>query len=736
MNRCVAKQFFLILLCCCWIWAPTASGSTVLSEFANKDANKDTSTLAPGNRITRANTEPHNWLSNGRTYDEQRYSPLAQINADNVSELGLAWSYDLGTKRGLEATPLVVDGVMYTTGTWSVVYAFDARTGRLLWQYDPKVDKQWAFHACCDVVNRGVAYWEGKVYVGSLDGRLIAIDAQSGQPVWETLTIDKSWPYTITGAPRVVKGKVIIGNGGADMGVRGYVSAFDAETGKQSWRFYTVPGNPADGFENEAMEKAAATWTGSWWTMGGGGTVWDSLAYDPELDLLYVGIGNGGPWNIHIRSPEGGDNLYVSSIVALKPDTGEYVWHYQETPGDRWDYTATQHMVLADLEIQGQMRKVLMQAPKNGFFYVLDRRNGELISAEPYVTVTWASHVDLKTGRPVETDLTDYSQESQYVKPSMAGGHNWHPSAYSPDTGLFYIPALEQGFDYKVDQDYAFRRSTGINTGVNVGGDEWISGLLVDVALESMHMGYLIAWDPVAQREAWRVSHNRSWNAGVLVTAGDVLFQATTDGRMVAYRAGDGVKLWEYPTYIATQAAPMTYSIDGEQYIAVMAGWGGATGMVSKPKMAQVTQSKGSLFVWKLSGQGQGPSAIDNTPVMPLDLPDPIDESAIEEGVKLYSIHCARCHGIPSRGHGVVPDLAFSSAQVFSEFEAIVLGGIYWHKGMVSFHKLLAIDEVRAIKAYILKRAKERREEMLSPKWWVSVKVGFFNLLMSLASME
>src|SRR5262245_4889317 len=370
-----------------------------------------------GRRIVNADAEPQNWLSHGRTYDEARHSPLDQINDGNAARLGLAWAYDLDTNRGQEATPLVIDGTMYTTSAWSKVQAFDAVTGKLLWQFDPKVPGEVAVKACCDVVNRGAAYWDGRVYVGTLDGRLIALDAKTGRQVWSTVTVDQTKNYTITGAPRIVKGLVVIGNGGAEFGVRGYVSAYDAKTGKMKWRFYTVPGEP--GKEDHAASDevlarlAGPTWTGQWWKEsggGGGGTVWDSMAYDAELDLLYIGVGNAAQWNRSRRSPGGGDNLFVGSILALRPSTGEYVWHFQQTPGDMWDYTSTQHMILADMEVGGQRRKVLMQAPKNGFFYVIDRTNGKLISAEPYATVNWASSVDKQTGRPVLTAEADYGK--------------------------------------------------------------------------------------------------------------------------------------------------------------------------------------------------------------------------------------------------------------------------------------------------------------------------------------
>jgi len=424
-------------------------------------------------RILKADSEPHNWLAHGRTYAEQRWSPLAKITTANVGQLGLAWSRDIKTRtaRGVEATPIVVDGVMYTTGAWSQVLALNARTGQLLWEFDPQISGAYGAKGCCDVVNRGVAVWAGKVYVGAFDGRLIALDAKTGRKVWETLTVDQSKDYTITGAPRVVKGKVIIGNGGADFGVRGYVSAYDADTGKMLWRFWTVPGNPANGFENKTVEMIAKTWSGEWWKHGGGGTVWDSMAYDPALDLLYIGVGNGAPWNYQLRSDGKGDNLFLASIVALRPDTGEYVWHFQTTPGEDWDYTATQHMILVDLPIDGRVRRVLLQAPKNGFFYVLDRATGEFISGTPYVNVTWASGLDPKTGRPIEQPEARYSRTGKplRVQPGAIGGHNWQPMSFSPSTGLVYLPAIDGGGFFMAMEPTAFQRRSGIfwNNGLN-----------------------------------------------------------------------------------------------------------------------------------------------------------------------------------------------------------------------------------------------------------------------------
>jgi quinohemoprotein ethanol dehydrogenase len=384
-----------------------------------RETKSQTSASVSDAQIVKAESQPGNWLTYGRTYSEQRFSPLKQINDHNAGRLGLAWYFDLDTHRGQEATSIVVDGVMYFSTAWSKVFAVNAATGARLWSYDPKVPRQWGANACCDVVNRGVAIWHGKIYIGTLDGRLIALDAATGKPVWEQLTIDPHWRYTITGAPRIVKGKVMIGNGGAEFGVRGYVSAYDAQTGKLVWRFYTVPGDPSKPFEQPILAQAAKTWTGEWWKFGGGGTVWDAIVYDPELDLLYIGVGNGGPWNEKYRSPKGGENLLTCSVVALKPDTGEYVWHYQENAADDWDYDSAEQMILADIPIDGKQRKVLLHAPKNGFFYVIDRENGALISAKPFTFVNWATGIDMKTGRPIE------SATARYPARRLAADSSW-----------------------------------------------------------------------------------------------------------------------------------------------------------------------------------------------------------------------------------------------------------------------------------------------------------------------
>ncbi len=663
-----------------------------------------------GDAIRNAASRPGDWLTHGRTYDEQRHSPLTSIDADNVDGLGLAWYWDTGTTRGLQATPIVVEGVMFTTGSWSAVYAHDAVTGEHLWTYDPEVPREWGAYACCDVVNRGVAVWKGRVYVGTLDGRLVALDAGTGEPAWETLTIDPERPYTITGAPRIVEGNVIIGNGGAEYGVRGYVSAYDAETGEKAWRFWVVPGNPADGFEGEYMERAAATWRGEWWEVGGGGTAWDSMAYDPELGLLYVGTGNGSPWNRHERSPGGGDNLYLSSIVALTPDTGELVWYYQTTPGDSWDYTATQHMILTELDINEERRKVIVQAPKNGFFYVIDRITGELLSAEAYVPVTWASHVDLETGRPVENPSADYLEEPVLTHPAPYGGHNWHPMTYSPDTGLVYIPALDIPFMF--GQDNAFRYQPGQ---WNVAIDTTLSAPPPDtedeLAIRAMVKGHLAAWDPIEQREVWRVQHSGSWNGGLLSTAGDLLFQGRADGMFAAYRASSGELLWETPAYTGIIAAPVTFEVDGEQYVTVVAGWGGAFGLASGiPPQEGNKIREGRILTYKLGGEATLPVP------PPLDdgLPDPppltASAAAVTEGEQLFHAYCSVCHGAGAVSSGVLPDLRYMDAATHAIFDGIVRGGAYRDRGMVSFGHVLDQEQSAAVHAYIIKRAHDAHE--------------------------
>ena len=659
------------------------------------------------NPLVDFNSSPNEWLLHGRTYAEERHSPLAQINTSNVDQIGLSWSFETGTNRGHETTPIVKDGVMFITAPWSVVHALDAKTGDLLWTHDPKVERAWANNACCDVVNRGVALYENSIFFGTIDGRLISLDKDTGTENWSILTIDKSRPYTITGAPRIVKGNVIIGNGGGEFGVRGYVTAYDVDSGDELWRFYTVPGNPNEPFESPEMEIAAKTWSGGkWWEYGGGGTVWDSMAYDPALDTLYIGTGNGSPWNRYVRSPGGGDNLYLSSIVALDPDTGDYKWHYQTTPGDSWDYTATQHMILADLEINGQMRKVIMQAPKNGFFYVIDRTNGELISAENYVPINWATHVDMETGRPVENPANNYFDTPALTTPGPLGGHNWQPMAFNPDTGLVYIPAQEMLFVYSHDKDFEYNPKTW-NTGQQIEMTYLPKNPDELAMVDKATFGYLLAWDPVAQKEVWREQYQRPWSGGLLSTAGDLVLQGTSDGRFIAFDAASGEILWSVDTGQGIIAPPITYMIDDEQYIAVQVGYGGAYALAGAfPSANKNPAQDGRMLVFKLGGEEMSPPVQSIAKVNPVVPSMTTDALTIARGEYEYHEHCQFCHGAGVIGGGVIPDLRYLDEVGHKTFLGVILGGMHSEKGMASFKDVLSLEQANQIQAYIISQAK------------------------------
>jgi PQQ-dependent dehydrogenase (methanol/ethanol family) len=654
------------------------------------------------------------WLTYGRTYDEQRFSPLARIDAGNVSQLGLAWRYDLDTAhRVQESTPLVIDGVMYVTSAWSKLFALDAKTGKELWRFDPKVPGETAVKACCDVANRGVAAWKGKLFLGTLDGRLLAIDAATGKQLWEVMTVPPGQNYTITGAPRVFDGKVLIGNGGAELGVRGYVTAYDAETGNQVWRFYTVPGDPSQPFENPALEAAARTWKGQWWKLGGGGTVWDSIVYDPKLGLIYIGVGNGSPWNQKLRSPGGGDNLYLSSIVALKADTGEYVWHFQSTPGETWDYTATQPMILADLEIGGKLRQVLMQAPKNGFFYVIDRVTGEFISGAPYATVNWTTGLDPKTGRPKPSKEARYDLTGKpaAVVPGPGGAHNWHPMSFSPMTGLAYFPVIEAGFFFipgKIKPS-----AIGWNTGVDFNAGSLPTDAKALAAIKQGLKGHLVAWDPVAQKEAWRVEFNAPWNGGTLVTAGNLVFHGNSHGEFVAYRASNGQKLWSSPTQAGVMAGAVSYEIDGEQFVAIEVGWGGAFALAAGElaRDSHIATNIPRVLAFKLGATGKLPDLPATVPAR-LDPPAEIgDEATWMAGKAVFHTYCSVCHGDSAVSGGLLPDLRLSAvSRDAGAWERIVRGGERKDRGMVSFGTEVSSEESEKVRAYVIHRAHETRK--------------------------
>jgi len=663
-------------------------------------------------RVMAADDNEGEWLTHGRDYAEQRFSPLTQVDTNNVGELGLAWFAELPTRRGIETTPLMSNGVLYVTASWGHVLAYDARSGAELWHFDPKVAKDYARHACCDVVNRGVALWGDKVYAGSIDGWLRALDRETGEVVWEVDTrINDTDSYTITGAPRVVDGRVIIGNGGAEMSVRGYVNAYDAETGALDWRFYTVPGDPAEGFEDATQEWIAKTWSGEWWKNGkGGGTAWDSFAYDPDLGLLYIGVGNAASWNRKVRSPEGGDNLFVSSIVAVDAATGEYRWHYQTTPGDNWDYTATQHMILAELEIDGAKRQVIMQAPKNGFFYVLDRATGELLSAEPFMDINWATHVDMETGRPVEAPGVRDTEEDRLLIPGPSGSHNWHPMSFSQDTGLVYIPAKVSSGVYR--DDFATKRRNMIWTPnydtakmINV-PDEVPQDARAALGAEAAS-GVLLAWDPIAQKAVWRAEKGFYSGSGLLSTAGSLVFQGDLSGSFKAYAADTGDELWSYEAQGGIMGSPISYRLDGEQYVAVAQGWGGEAslpfGAVSGPQ-GYVNISR--LLVFKLGAAADLPVVETYEQSLAAhSIPD-ASASRIEEGRAIYNQYCAFCHGGNVVSGGIVPDLRYRIEALSPIWQSIVMEGSLVPNGMPAWRDYMTVDEADAVKAYVAYEAR------------------------------
>ena len=670
-------------------------------------------------RINNAASEPGSWLAHGLDYKEQRFSPLTQINRNTVKNLGLAFELDVGTNKALEATPIMVDNTLFFTSAYSIVHAVNASTGEELWRYDPQVPRDFVRKACCGPINRGVSVYEGNVYVATLDGRLVAVDAGSGAKVWEVDTvIDRDRYYTITGAPRTAKGKVFIGNGGAEFGVRGYVTAYDSATGEQIWRFFTVPGDPSLPFEHPELELAATTWKGgSWWEVGGGGTVWNSIVYDPEFDQVYLGVGNGAPWTRVIRSPGGGDNLFLSSIVAVDADTGSMNWYYQTTPGDNWDYTAVQDMTLAEMEVDGKQRKVIMQAPKNGFFYVLDREDGELLRAHPYVKTTWATHVDMETGRPVENPETDFSEEAKWVLPGPLGGHDWQAMAFDEAKGIVYMPAQDFPFIYSLNAEFKetgyFKRNPGTtNLGIDVENSSILAEKMAAEAPEAK--GYLKAFNPLTGEELWSVDHVHYWNGGVLASAGGLVFQGDGLGYLSAFDADTGEKIWSFNTYISMLAPPITYQVSGVQYVAILAGTGAVenfVGLVTTETAAVKYGNFGKLLVFKLGGN----LALEEPRILDRSIPEqPAMIASAEQllrGEQQYNLVCGGCHGANARSAGILPDLRMMGDGKHQIFAEIVRGGVLAAGGMASFADVVSAQDTENIRQYIISRANIDREE-------------------------
>jgi quinohemoprotein ethanol dehydrogenase len=663
-------------------------------------------------RLLHADQDPGNWLTHGGDWQERRYSPLTLINAGNVGALKPAWSAGFDTGRGQEATPIVVDGVMYVSTAWSKVYALDAATGRQLWYYDPKVPGPTGAHVCCDVVNRGVAVYEGRVYLAALDGRLIALDAASGKPVWSVRMFEyPSRRYSSTSAPRAARGKIFIGNAGADFGGRGFVSAYDAGTGKRVWRFYTVPADPAgrpDGAASDAVlkSKALKTWSGDWLKYGGGGQVWNALVYDPDFNQIYMATGNGFPWNQNYRSNGGGDNLFISSIIAVDADTGQYHWHYQETPGDRWDYDAVADMTLVDLALPGGTRKVLLHAPKNGFFYVLDRRSGELLAADAFVPgINWATGVDLKTGRPNVVPAALYKDAPWLGVPGGGGAHSWNPVAFNPITGLLYIPAADSATFYAPTKDYHYDQSLE-QIGVDL--DAATHGALQDRPHMPPHQDYLLAWNPLTRKPAFSVPGR---GGGVLTTAGNLIFQGRTRegvlGTFVALRASDGRQLWSCATPDAMPGGPVTYTVNGEQYVAVIAGalFFSAT---STPRI----RHNGQMFAFKLNGSGAfGP---DPPPAPPPNPPAQVARPAeVAQGETVYGRRCGLCHGFDTVSANVLPDLRRSAFLTSPDaWQSVVIGGALASRGMVSWKQSVTPAQAEAVRVFVGERARALKLEL------------------------
>ncbi len=647
------------------------------------------------------------WPGYGGDWTDAHYSPLTEINAGTVSQLGLAWSFDVEATPNAFSAPVAVDGVLYFGAGYTVLHAMDAATGKLLWQYDPKPWEKGGEKMRSAWGIRGIAYDNGKIYAGTIDGRLIAVDAKTGKLLWETMTVDPKDGRYISGPPWVANGKVLIGHGGADFApVRGYVTAYDGESGKQLWRFFTVPGNPADGFENKAMEMAAKTWTGEWWTHGGGGTVWHAMSYDPQFNRFYIGTGNGAPWNQKIRSPGGGDNLFVCSIVALDADTGEYVWHYQINPGETWDYNAAMDITQTDLVIDGKKRPVLMTAPKNGFYYVIDRETGKLISAEKFVDgVTWASKIDLKTGRPVESPESRYpGGKPVLVSPNPTGAHAAEAMAFSPKSGFAYIPAIEQSKIY-VDapnlKDWTFPKGQMIANGTGVPP--------ADMKLPPFK-NYLLAWNPVTQKPAWKVPLIGAKAGGIMATGGNLVFQGNITGELVAYAGDSGKKLWAFNAQNGILAQPISYMAGGKQYVTVMTGWR-QSGMSGTGYEWAYRQQKRRVLTFVLGGKGTLPPADRSMPAIMDDPKFVIDEAKAVAGEKTYGARCGVCHGGALKSGGAAPDLRAAPIPMdYESLRAVLQDGALISRGMPRYAEF-SREQVAEIQHYIRREARKAKAE-------------------------
>ena len=700
----------IIIVCCFFVGCTDYSSEDARMDNESEDARTNNKSEAV--RIQNIKEDAHiadasntsEWLSYGRTHSEERFSPITDIDTATVANLRPDWYIDLPNDRSLVSTPLVVEGKLFFTGTGNIIRAVDATNGKPLWSFNPEVAKHigrqrkpgWTH-------SRGITYYNNKIFTATWDGRLIALDAHDGQQLWSVQTIDSSKMLNITGVPKAFKGKVVIGNGGSENEpTRGYVTAYDSETGKKLWRFYIVPGDPAGGFEDSAMKMAASTWSGEWWRFGGGGNAWHGLSYDPELDLLYVGTGNGGPWNRRLRSEKGGDNLFLCSIVALDPDIGKYRWHYQTTPGDSWDYNSCMDMITTTLKINDTPTKVILHAPKNGFFYVINRVTGKLISAKPFVETTWASQVDSVTGRPVETPNARYEKGEAYITPSPHGAHSWHAMSFNPQTGLVYIPTIHDAVIFNADGiDLNALRDKPEKGGLGVG--------IRDAEKQPRpYAGSLQAWDPVKQQMVWSVPMKELWNAGTLTTAGNVVFQGRANGQFVSYNARTGKILWTYDVGLGISAPPITYKINGKQYIALLVGWGGAFAGVGNVNLGwDYGKQTRRLIVFSLDGKVNVPKQPPPFFAVPVDDPSfTIYDSLAVKGKELYW-QCFSCHGAGVIAKGMAPDLRASPIPLqFDAFKEVVANGAKLDMGMPVYPNMTG-DDLRALMHFIRKAARE-----------------------------
>ena len=655
------------------------------------------------------------WPLNGHDGDERHFSPAQEIDVSNVSQLGLEWALDLPEEGALEATPLEVDGTIFFSGSMGVIYAVDAVTGKLRWSYDPASGPLISYaQRMIYPVNRGVAYLDGKVFVATRDGRMVAVDAKTGKKVWETRFLIEGDKSTSTGAPRIAEDLILIGNSGAEANARGYVTALQATTGKIAWRFFVVPGPPGTKPENPAMEVAAKTWRDGGTKYGGGGTPWNAIVYDSEFHQVLIGTGNGSPYVGKLRGTDRGlTNLFLASVVAVDPKRGVYKWHYQYSPGEVWDHKATMDIILADLTIDNRPRKVLLQSPSNGFFYVIDRSNGKLISAEKTGKVNWATRIDLASGKPVEDPAARYEQGPAIVYPGVYGAHNWQPMAYNPQTGLVYIPYIQIGTRYWPDKSEEAmldtRRPGFWNTGVK-------SALYIDRNDPHDGKGALLAWDPLKQHAAWTQWHNAFWNGGVLTTRGNLVFQGLSTGEFVAYDASDGKQMWQFSTQMGIVGAPISYAISGKQYVAILAGYGGAG--VPAGEMNPTSWSYRAprrLLTFALGGRAVLPESRFLRSTLVSDIIDPpeqgLDPAVIEKGSYLWSFSCIGCHGPNANSTGGAPDLR-SSATAANEasFRAVLQQNTLVSRGMPRFDDLTDA-EVASLFEYIRSEAHKAKSE-------------------------